>query len=115
MARFAPGGSCPLAVPDVWALWGRLSRYVPWVGFFLSNSLPPGRTPHNAGFASFVRNFFCFEAAHIMEQPAPQIAGAGAQCSDREGLMDHSEKGRRDFLKSLALGAAGAAMLLAGC
>ena len=46
-----------------------------------------------------------------MEQPAPQIAGAGAQCSDREGLMDHSEKGRRDFLKSLALGAAGAAML----
>ena len=25
--------------------------------------------------------------------------------------MDHSEKGRRDFLKSLALGAAGAAML----
>ena len=46
-----------------------------------------------------------------MDQAAPHNAGAGANGSDAGGHMDHSEKGRRDFLKSLALGAAGAAML----
>ena len=97
--RSAPGGLCLLAVPDEWALWGRLSRFVLLVGLFAEYS-PIARAPlpHNAGFA-FLRNFFLFQGwCSIMEQArAASMQAQEQRVLTRRGIWIILKKGGATF------------------
>ena len=56
-----PGGDFPLAVPDVWALWGRLSRFVPLAGFLAKlNSAIARAHSLTTQVSQFLRSLFLF-------------------------------------------------------
>ena len=93
--RSAPGGIWPRAVPDVWALWGRLSRFVPLVGFF-ADQYPVIARAHSltTQVSLFCGTFFCSEAgAHYGIIPrragVPTSPGGETECpKGRKGMRE---------------------------